>query len=209
MSDTPDKHGIEPKPCLLYQVSARIRIPHYSLRTEQTYVQWIKRFIYFHSKRHPAEMGAVEVEAFLSSLAVDRGVSAPTQKQALAANLFLYKETLGIDLPWLDGIKRAKQRIRVPVVLTPTETMQLLAAMEGTHALMAQLLYGSRMRLMECLRLRVKDVDFERRELTIREGKGGKDRRAMLPQRLVEPLTAHLARVRMLFDADRAAELPG
>jgi integron integrase len=119
------------------------------------------------------------------------------------------KETLGLDLPWLDGITRAKQRIRVPVLLTPAETTQLLSAMEGTHALMAQLLYGSGMRLMECLRLRVKDVDFERRELTIREGKGGKDRRTMLPQRLVEPLGAHLARVRMLFDADRAAELPG
>lgn len=155
-------------------------------------------------------MGAPEVEAFLSSLAVERGVSASTQKQALAAILFLYKQTLGMDLPWLDGITRAKQRIRVPVVLTPAETTRLLTAMEGTHTQMAQLLlYGSGMRLVQFLRLRVKDVDFERRELTIREGKGSKDRRTMLPQKLVGPLSEHLARVRMLFDADRIAQLPG
>lgn len=209
MSDTPDKHGSAPKPRLLDQVRARIRTLHYSLRTEQTYVAWIKRFILFHGKRHPLDMGAPEVEAFLSSLAVERGVSASTQKQALAAILFLYKETLGMDLPWLDGITRAKQRIRVPVVLTPAETTRLLSAMEGTHALVAQLLYGSGMRLMACLRLRVKDVDFERCEVTVREGKGGKDRRTMLPQRLVEPLREHLVRVRMLHESDRAAGLPG
>lgn len=151
MSDPPDKGGASEQPRLLDRVRAHIRTLHYSLRTEQTYVHWIKRYILFHGKRHPAEMGAPEVEAFLSSLAVERGVSASTQKQALAALLFLYKETLGMDLPWLDGITRAKQRVRVPVVLTPAETTRLLNAMDGTTGLMARLLYGSGMRLMECV----------------------------------------------------------
>ena len=190
-------------------VRDRIRIKHYSRRTEESYTHWIKRFILFNQKRHPSEMGAPEVEAFLTSLAVERNVAASTQKQALAAILFLYKEVLAMDLPWLDGITRAKQRVRVPVVLSRLEVERLLALMEGTHGLMAKLLYGTGMRLMECVRLRVKDVDFDRREVTVREGKGGKDRVTMLPLSLSAPLSQHLERVRALFEGDRAADLPG
>jgi integron integrase len=204
-----DKASTPEKPRLLDEVRNRIRSNHYSLRTEQAYAHWIKRYIYFHDKRHPVEMGAAEVEAFLTSLAVERQVAAATQKQALAALLFLYREVLELDLPWLDGITRAKQRVRVPVVLTQTEVKRLLDLMEGTPGLMARLLYGSGMRLMEGVRLRVKDIDFERHEITVHEGKGGKDRRTMLPTSLVEPLQAHLVRVRALFDGDRAQDLPG
>jgi integron integrase len=204
-----DQHGIPPKPRLLDAVRDRIRTKHYSRRTEQSYSHWIKRFILFNQKRHPSEMGAPEVEAFLSSLAVERNVSASTQKQALAAILFLYKEVLAVDLPWLDGITRAKQRVRVPVVLSRLEVERILALMEGTHGLMARLLYGTGMRLMEGVRMRVKDVDFDRREVTVREGKGGKDRVTMLPMSLATPLSNHLERVRALYEGDRAAGLPG
>ncbi len=209
MTPVPDKDDTATKPRLMDDVRSRIRTKHYSLRTEQAYTHWIKRYIYFHGKRHPVEMGAAEVEAFLSSLAVDRQVAASTQKQALAALLFLYREVLGVDLPWLDGITRAKQRVHVPVVLTQAEVKRMLDWLDGTPGLMARLLYGSGMRLMECVRLRVKDIDFERHEITVREGKGGKDRRTMLPVSLAEPLQAHLARVRALFDGDRALGLPG
>ncbi len=204
-----DQHGISPKPRLMDVVRDRIRVKHYSRRTEESYTHWIKRFILFHQKRHPSEMGAPEVEAFLTSLAVERNVSASTQKQALAAILFLYKEVLAIDLPWLDGITRAKQRVRVPVVLSRLEVERLLALMEGTHGLMAKLLYGTGMRLMECVRLRVKDLDFDRHEVTVREGKGGKDRVTMLPLSLTAPLSQHLERMRALYEGDRAADLPG
>lgn len=198
-----------PPPRLLDEVRDRIRLKHYSRRTEEAYTHWVKRFVLFHHKRHPREMGAPEIESFLTSLAVDRQVSAATQRQALAALLFLYKEVLGLDLPWLDDITRAKERMRMPVVLSKSEVGRLLAVMEGTHALMARLLYGTGMRLMECLRLRVKDVDFDRREITVREGKGGKDRVTMLPDTLNAPLREHLVRVRALFDGDRAANVPG
>ncbi len=203
------EQGVTPKPRLLDEVRHRIRAKHYSRRTEQSYTHWIKRFILFHGKRHPNDMGASEVEAFLSSLAVERNVSASTQRQALAAILFLYKEVLSVDLPWLDGITRAKERVRVPVVLSKSEVVRLLTVLDGVHALMARLMYGSGMRLMECLRLRVKDVDFDRMELTVREGKGGKDRLTMLPASLVQPLGEHLARIRVLYDADREAGVPG
>lgn len=203
------EQGVTPKPRLLDEVRNRIRAKHYSRRTEQSYTHWIKRFILFHGKRHPNDMGAKEVEAFLSSLAVDRNVSASTQRQALAAILFLYKEVLGMDLPWLEGITRAKERVRVPVVLSKAEVSRLLTVLEGVHALMARLMYGSGMRLMECLRLRVKDVDFDRMELTVREGKGGKDRLTMLPASLAQPLGEHLARIRLLYDADRVVGVPG
>ena len=209
MASPSGKDGIPEKPRLLDEVRSRIRTRHYSLRTEQAYTHWIKRYIFFHDKRHPVEMGAAEVEAFLTSLAVERQVAAATQKQALAALLFLYREVLELDLPWLDGITRAKQRVRVPVVLTQAEVKRLLDLMEGTPGLMARLLYGSGMRLMEGVRLRVKDIDFDRHEITVREGKGGKDRRTMLPTSLVEPLQAHLVRVRALFDGDRAQDFPG
>lgn len=169
----------------------------------------MRRYILFHGKRHPKEMGAPEVEAFLSSLAVERNVAAATQNQALAALLFLYKEVLGIELPWLANIQRAKLTQRLPVVLNRQEVTALLSQLDGTHSLMARLLYGSGMRLMECCRLRVKDVDLLRREIVVREGKGGKDRVTMLPESLLAPIQAHLHRVRGLFEADREQNLPG
>ncbi len=193
----------------LDEVRGKLRYKHYSLRTEQAYVGWIKRFILFHRKRHPREMGADEVTEFLSHLAVHGGVSAATQNQALCALLFLYKVVLGQDLPWLDNIERAKKPKRLPTVLTVDETSRLLDQIGGTLALMARLQYGSGMRLMECVRLRVKDVCFERREVLIRDGKGGKDRVTMLPETLAQPLKEHLVRVRSLFDADRKRNLPG
>jgi len=189
-------------PKLLDQVRDRIRIKHYSLRTETQYVQWIKRFILFHGKRHPQAMGAAEVEAFLTHLAVAGKVSASTQNQALSALLFLYKEVLSIDLPWLDKVVRAKQPQRLPVVLTRTEVQAILVRMSGTYGLMANLLYGTGMRLMECVRLRVKDVDFERGEILIRDGKGAKDRVTILPESLVSPLQTYLLQRRVLFDDD-------
>jgi len=199
----------EEKSKFLAEVRGKLRYKHYSLRTEKSYIGWIKRFILFHHKRHPAEMGAAEVTAFLSHLATHGGVASATQNQALAALLFLYKEVLEQNLPWLSNVERAKKPKRLPTVLTTGEVSRLLDRLEGTLALMARLLYGSGMRLMECVRLRVKDVDFERREVLIRDGKGGKDRVTMLPETLVQPLKEHLARVRSLFDADRQRGLPG
>jgi integron integrase len=196
-------------PRLLDQVRARIRARHYSHRTEESYTRWIKRFIFFHNKRHPRQLGAPEVEAFLSGLATVRNVSASTQNQALAALLFLYKEVLGVELPWLDNITRAKPRERLPVVLTQAEVNKLLSHLDGTHGLMLRLMYGTGMRLMECVRLRVKDVDFDRGEIIIRDGKGGKDRVTMLPLSLAQPLSEHLGRVRLLHEQDRQAALPG
>ena len=196
-------------PRLLDQMREALRLRHYSLRTEQAYIHWTKRFIYFHDKRHPRELGPREVEAFLTSLAVEGGVSASTQGQALAALLFLYKQVLGIELPWLDEVVRAKRPQRIPTVLTPDEVAQVLAGLEGTHALMANLLYGTGMRLMECLRLRVKDLDLARREITIREGKGNKDRRTMVPVSLIPALAGQLDAVREVWRRDREADLPG
>lgn len=176
-----------PPPKLLDQVVARLRVKHYSLRTEKTYVDWIKRYIWFHGKRHPQEMGASEVEAFLSDLAVERTVSASTQNQAKSALLFLYKEVLQIELPWLDKITQAKAPKRLPVVMTREEVQSVLARMDGSVWLIACLLYGSGLRIMECLRLRVKDVDFARCEILVREGKGFKDR-------VTTPATPHTLR---------------
>lgn len=193
-----------PPPKLLDQVVARLRVKHYSLRTEKTYVDWIKRYIWFHGKRHPQEMGAPEVEAFLSDLAVERTVSASTQNQAKSALLFLYKEVLQIELPWLDKITQAKAPKRLPVVMTREEVQSVLARMDGSVWLIASLLYGSGLRIMECLRLRVKDVDFARCEILVREGKGFKDRVTMLPSSLVQPLKQHLERVKVLHDEDLA-----
>lgn len=190
-------------PKLLDQVRDRIRVKHYSIRTETQYVQWIKRFILFHNKRHPQEMSTTEVEAFLTHLAVDGHVSASTQNQALSALLFLYKEVLGIDLPWLNNVVRAKQPQRLPVVLTRSEVREVLARMKGMYGLMANMLYGTGMRLMECVRLRVKDVDFERNEILIRDGKGGKDRVTMLPSSIAAGLQAHLEQRRTLFEDDK------
>lgn len=192
-------------PRLLDEVRSRLRVKHYSLRTEQAYVGWIRRFILANGKRHPREMGAAEVEQFLSDLAVRGAVAASTQNQALSALLFLYREVLGTELPWLENVVRAKRPRRLPVVLSQAEVRRLLAEMDGRSWLLASLLYGTGMRLMECLRLRVKDVDFARNEITVRDGKGGKDRRTMLPRSLVEPLQREIERARTLHQQDLAA----
>lgn len=189
-------------PRLLDQVRELIRLRHYSIRTEQAYLQWIKRFILFHRKRHPVEMGGPEVTAFLSHLAIQRNVSASTQNQALNALLFLYRDVLKITLPWLNEVQRAKKPQHLPVVFTREEVRALLAQLEGTHWLMAMLIYGSGLRLMECLRLRVKDLDFQYHQLVIRDAKGQKDRVTMLPRSLVEPIRTHLAKVRQLHESD-------
>ncbi|MDE2148756.1 MAG: integron integrase [Gammaproteobacteria bacterium] len=195
----------EKPPKLLDQVRRAIRVRHYSLRTEETYLHWIKRFILFHGKRHPREMGAPEVEAFLSDLAVRQNVSANTQNLALSAILFLYREVLGIELPWLDGITRAKKPQRLPVVLSRSDAHCLLDALPAdVLGLIARLLYGTGMRLMEAVRLRVKDVDLSRGEIVVRDGKGAKDRVTMLPRTLVEPMRAHLAVRRTVYERDRA-----
>ena len=156
------------QPRLLDQVRQRIQTLHYSIRTEQSYIGWIKRFILFNNKRHPKDMGKVEIELFLTHLAVKRHVSASTQNQALNAILFLYRQVLNIDLPWLDDVTRAKKPVRLPVVLTVYEVTALLASLDGVQSLAAQMLYGTGMRLMECLRLRVKDIDFEKKEIFVR-----------------------------------------
>lgn len=191
-------------PKLLDRVRERIRFKHYSIRTEDSYVQWIRRFILFHGKRHPSEMGAVEVEAFLTHLAVEGNVAASTQNQARSALLFLYKEVLGSELPWLNNVEQAKKPRRLPVVLTEDEVRDVLANLQGVHWLVAALLYGAGLRLMEALRLRVQDVDFKRREVLVRNGKGFKDRVTMLPDKLAGRLQSHLATVRLLHEKDLA-----
>ena len=190
------------RPRLLQRVHEAIRVRHYSRRTEEAYVHWIKRLIYFHGKRHPETMGEAEVTAFLNHLAVERHVAAATQNQALSAILFLYREVLGRELPWLDGVQRPTRPPRVPVVLTRAEVERLLAGMTGTRLLIASLLYGAGLRVMECLRLRVKDADLSYRQVLVRDGKGEKDRVTMLPEKLVEPLRSHLERVRLLHARD-------
>lgn len=191
-------------PRLLDAARETIRRLHYSYRTEETYLQWMKRFILFSGKRHPRELGASEVTAFLSHLAVERRVGAATQNQALAALLFLYKEVLAEPLPWLDDIVRAKRPVRRPSVLTAAETHKLLSQLQGTKWLMASLLYGAGLRLRECLTLRVKDVDFGYSQILVRDGKGGKDRVTILPGPVVQPLQAHLLRVKALHEQDVA-----
>jgi len=200
----PDKSTTTKSPKLLDQVRDKLRVKHYSIRTEQTYVEWIKRYIFFHDKRHPKELGARDVEAFLTHLAVAGRVSASTQNQAKSALLFLYREVLEIELPWLENVTQAKAPKRLPVVLTASEVQSVLSGLTGTHALIASLLYGGGMRLMEAVRLRVKDVEFARREVVVREGKGFKDRVTMLPESLIAPLKEHLAKVKALHDEDLA-----
>jgi integron integrase len=191
-----------PAPRLLDVVRNKIRLKHYSIRTEQAYLDWTKRFLRFHAMRHPREMGAAHVEAFLSDLAVNRHVAAGTQNQAKSALLFLYREVLAIDLDWLDHVAQARAPTRVPVVLTRDEVKRVLVRLKGTHKLLGHLLYGSGLRIMEGVRLRVKDVEFERRMIIVRDGKGAKDRITMLPELLRAPLAAHLDRVRMLHHDD-------
>ncbi|BBE50664.1 Tyrosine recombinase XerD [Ferriphaselus amnicola] len=191
-------------PKLLDRMRAEIRLRHYSIRTEQAYVDWARRYILFHDKRHPREMGAEEVRDFLSHLATERNVSASTQGQAKSALLFLYREVLHIELPWLDEVISAKTAKRLPVVLTQTEVRHLIGATSGTMGIIVSLLYGTGMRLLEALRLRVKDVEFERREIIVRQGKGNKDRVTVLPENLLLPLKAHLERVKALHERDLA-----
>jgi integron integrase len=195
----------QPQPRLLQQVRDAIARRHYSYRTEQAYIHWIKRFIYFSGKRHPAEMGAPEVTAFLNHLAQDRDVAAATQNQALSALLFLYREVLGAPLPWLDALERAKRPARLPSVLTRAEVNRILAQLTGAKWLMASLLYGAGLRLRECLNLRVKDVDFDYRQILVRDGKGAKDRVTMLPQAVIEPLRHQLAHAKALHERDLAS----
>ena len=192
-------------PRLLEQVRARIRFKHYSIRTEHTYVDWIKRFIRHFGKRHPKDMGADEVQSFLTHLAVAGNVAASTQNQAKSALLFLYKEVLALELPWLDKVEAARTPKRLPVVLTRDEVMAVLLRLEGRHGLIARLLYGTGLRIMECLRLRIKDVDFERGEILVRDGKGAKDRVTMLPASVIPALREHVERARELHRQDLAA----
>ena len=191
-------------PRLLDRVREAIRTRHYSPRTERTYVGWIRRFILFHGKRHPRDMGEAEVVAFLSSLAIAGRVSGSTQNQALSALVFLYSEVLGMRLDWLNGVVRARRPARIPVVLSRDEVRALLGHVQGTAWLMASLMYGSGLRLLECVELRVKDLDLDQREIRVRDGKGRKDRVTTLPSALADPLKGHLARVRALHERDLA-----
>lgn len=195
---------------LLDQLREQIRYRHYSLRTEEAYVHWVRAFVRFHgAARHPRDMGQAELEGFLTWLAAERGVSPSTHKQALSALLFLYQHVFGQDLPWLADLGRPKRQVRLPVVLTHAEVARLLAALPPEHRLLGHLLYGTGMRLLEGLRLRVKDVDFTRQVVIVRDGKGGKDRVVMLPAALQAPLKAQLRVAGALHAADRAAGLAG
>lgn len=187
---------------LLKQVRHQIRLKHYSIRTEEAYINVIRSFILYHKKRRPKEMGTDEIRQYLSHLANDGNVAASTQNVALSALLFLYREVLMIDLPLIEGIERAKRPQRLPVVLTREEVRRVLAEIRGIHNLMASLLYGSGLRLMECIRLRVKDLDFDYKQIIVRDGKGEKDRRTILPAPLIEPLQRHLSRVRLQHEED-------
>jgi integron integrase len=192
--------GKEPR--LLDRVRAAIRTKHYSIRTEHAYVDWIRRFILFHNKRHPSEMGKTEIEAFLTHLAVNRNVAPSTQNQALSALLFLYRQVLERELPLLDDVTRAKKPCRLPVVLSVDEVGKLLNKLSGDKRLMASLLYGSGLRLLECMRLRVHDIEFDRRQIMVRNGKGGKDRVTVLPDQVAEPLRRQIEKVRIIHEED-------
>jgi integron integrase len=189
-------------PRLLDQVRQAIRRKHYSIRTETAYLNWTKRFILFHNKRHPAQMGTAEIEAFLTDLAVNANVAASTQNQALSAILFLYKEVLHQELNGNIQAERAKNPQHLPVVLSKDETRRLLSEMTGVHLLMARLLYGSGLRLMECVRLRVKDLDFEQHQILVRDGKGEKDRVTLLPDGIIPDLQRHLRHVKLIHQDD-------
>jgi len=193
---------VRSEPRLLDQLRDRIRLKHYSIRTEQAYSDWVRRFVLFHGKRHPRELGHEEVEAFLTHLAVAGRVAASTQNQAKSALLFLYKEVLASELPWLDGVQSAKRPARLPIVLTRAEVRIVLGSTSGTSGLILHLLYGTGMRVLEALRLRVKDIGFERREILIRDGKGARDRVTMLPEQLAPALRDHLVRVKQLHESD-------
>ena len=189
-------------PRLLDLFRQTIRARHYSRRTEKAYAGWIRRYVFFHAKRHPREMGVAEVSQFLSSLATEGHVSASTQNQAFSALLFLYREVLKQPLPGLDDVVRAKRPVRLPTVLSRDEVQAILRHLDGVPWLMASLMYGAGLRLLECARLRVKDVDFSRGELAVRDGKGQKDRVTVLPGRLIDPLRGHLERVAQAYETD-------
>jgi integron integrase len=194
---------------LLEQMRDLLRLKHYSYRTEKTYCDWVERFIRFHHLRHPREMGEAEVAEFLTDLARVGNVAASTQNQALSALLFLYKQVLKVEIGWLQGVERAKKPVRLPVVLTRDEVHQIFARLDGTPRLMAGLLYGSGLRVMECLRLRIKDVDFGYARIVVRDGKGAKDRVTMLPVNLAAPLERHLQKVKAQHEEDLESGLPG
>jgi integron integrase len=194
-----------PTPRLMDRMGEALRARHYSRRTEQTYCQWVRRYLRFHGMRHPSEMGEAEINAFLTHLAVEGHVSSSTQTQALSALLFLYRHVLAVPVGDLGEVVRARKPKRLPVVLTSEEVRDLLAQLDGDRWLVASLMYGSGLRLMECLRLRVLDLDFDRGELTVRDGKGGKDRITMLPRALEDPLKTHLRQVRAVHERDLAA----
>jgi len=197
------QHGTPPQPKkLLDQVRDALRVKHYSRRTEEAYVGWIRRYIFFHNKQHPNAMGTPEIQAFLTHLAVNQNVAASTQNQALSALVFLYRDVLHQELPGSINAVRAKPTQNLPTVLTKSEVHQILSQLSGQHRLLVELLYGSGLRSLECVRIRVKDLDFARHELTIRNGKGSKDRRTMLPESLSTPLHRHLQTVRHIHQQD-------
>jgi integron integrase len=196
-------------PKLLDRVRVALRVRHYARRTEDAYLGWIRRYIHYHGVRHPDEMGAVEVVEFLSHLAVDRQVTASTQNQALSALLFLYRTVLGRELEGLDSAVRARAPARLPVVMTREEVRAVLSERRGEHALIGGLLYGSGLRLLECLRLRIKDLDIDRHQLVVREGKGNRDRVTLLPEALERPIAQHLIGVRSRYERDRREAVPG
>lgn len=196
-------------PTVLGRVRECIRLQHYSVRTEASYVYWVRKFLRFHRMRHPAQMGQEEVEAFLTWLAADQRVSAATHRQALAALLFLYTRVLRLDLPWLSNIGRPSEKRRLPVVLTPEEVAAVLSGLEGVHGLLGRLLYGTGMRMAEALQLRVKDLDFGHRSIIVRAGKGDKERVLMLPASLEAALRQHLESIQPMWAGDRSAGRPG
>src|SRR5438045_2109632 len=202
MLTSPPTFSASPK--FLDRVHWHLRVKRYSIRTEHAYVDWIRRFILFHRKRHPEQMGEAEIAAFLSHLAVDRNVAASTQNQALSALLFLYERVLDRKLDFLNDVKRAKRPPKMPVVFTKTEARAVIGRLDGDYRLMAELLYGAGLRLMEMLRLRVKDVDFGYNQIIVRAGKGMRERRTILPARLKSPLHLHLARGREMHRHDLA-----
>jgi integron integrase len=198
------------RPSVCWTKCASARYLHYSLRTEQAYVHWTRAYVRFHGcQQHPREMGAVQVEAFLTWLAAERNVAVATHQQALSALLFLYQKVFGMDVPWLQNIGRPQRKRRLPVVISPEQVARVLGLLDGEHRLLGQLLYGTGLRISEALQLRVKDLDFEHRTLIVRCGKGSKDRALMLPTALVAPLREQLARARLLWAHDRQEQVPG
>jgi integron integrase len=201
---SPTTAAVASSPKLLDRVRWQLRVKHYSIRTEQAYVDWIRRFILFHHKRHPNEMGEAEITQFLTHLAVQKNVAASTQNQAFAALLFLYHQVLQRKLGFMDNVQRVRRPAKLPVVFTPAEARAVLARLNGDYSLMAKLLYGSGLRLMESVRLRVKDIDFGYNRITVRDGKGLRERVALLPRQIQQPLRAHLDRIKELHRQDLA-----